>query len=968
MNSGDRIHGFVVKDIRDIKCLNIQVIQLEHTRTGANHLHISAEDSNNCFALTFKTIPTDSSGIAHVLEHMLLCGSKKYPSDSQFTRVMSSGFKTFINAITTATWTMYVFASQNEKGFYQLADMYLDAAFYPLLKESDFLRQCCRVERDTSGNSGVNFKYNGIVYNEMLGVFSNPSSLMYQKLFESLFPSLPYRHSFGGNPGEIPHLSQKTLLAFHARFYQPRNAYTYTYGNFPLERHLKFLNDRLLQAATRGESEAVIALGEEHRYESPKTFHFPYPAQTQKAAHSVAIAWLTCSIRNPREFLPMKILSNILLGHDGAPLRRALIESNVGKRQLAFSGLIGDTSEAIFATGLDSCDTGNIDNVEKIVLSTLNEVMGSGISRTQIESAIHQYELKTRSIPIDQYPYGLNLLSRFINVWLIKGNPAELLDFEENLVQLKKTCFSAGYFEALMSRWFLANPHRVKVIMSPDVQMTQRESAEIQNSLATFTKAKLPEVPLLNNANKILRSMAGIDALSTISLNDFTKVSVTPLKKIERSNIAGSGVHYYTCHANGVIHNFNFFKLGKTPELIPFIGLLLTKSGFQNLSHAAAADLINRYTGGVSARPLTLTNIREPENSNTFLIVSSKALNENVCKLVEILTDLLTTPNFPDIKRVITILNQNIRQKELDLSMNPQAYVAFLASRHFKGCLHDTNTLLGIGQLQKLKEIRNLLQSNPESLIRSLCALKNETFTKTYLTTAVVGENVALNQFKESYPQMVSAFQNAKGIVLPSDTIFSQALPVLKREIWLMPTTVSYTAKAIKVPNISDPVSGKLRVMTAFLSEYVLHPEIREKGGAYGGIARYSAEHGVLYFISIRDPNVKHTLSVFDSIHELAAKISLEQRDVDNLILKCLGELDFPRSPSGAVRQDMCNYLSGITPELSDAYRDAISKCTYTDIVECAKQYLQGDSSLAVITSEEICCKLSLNSFDTYTL
>ena len=275
MNPGDRIHGFVVKDIRNIKCLNIQVIQLEHIKTGAKHLHISAEDSNNCFALTFKTIPTDSSGIAHVLEHMLLCGSKKHPSDSQFSRVMSSGFKTFINAITTATWTMYVFASQNEKGFYHLADMYLDAAFNPLLKESDFLRQCCRVERATPENSDGKFKYNGIVYNEMLGVFSNPSSLMYQKLFESLFPTLPYRHSFGGNPQEIAQLNQKSLLAFHSRFYRPKNAYTYTYGDFPLEHHLIFLNERLLQVVTEGEPKALNTLAEEHRYDSPRIFNFP---------------------------------------------------------------------------------------------------------------------------------------------------------------------------------------------------------------------------------------------------------------------------------------------------------------------------------------------------------------------------------------------------------------------------------------------------------------------------------------------------------------------------------------------------------------------------------------------------------------------------------------------------------------------------------------------------------------------
>ncbi|HSM74676.1 MAG TPA: insulinase family protein, partial [Desulfobacterales bacterium] len=355
LKPGDRLSGYSVKRVEKLGEIRSLLIELEHERTGARHIHIQNDDRENTFSVAFKTVPADSTGVAHILEHTVLCGSRKYPVRDPFFSMLKRSLSTFMNAFTASDWTMYPFSTQNRKDFYNLMDVYLDATFYPKLEELNFKQEGIRLEPEPAADAGQPPKlvYKGVVYNEMKGAMSSPDQVMARSLLNALYPDTTYRHNSGGDPAVIPQLTHARLVAFHRRHYHPSNAFFYTYGNLPLAEHLAFIEGKVLTHFSRIDPRTEVQ--SQPRWPEPRTVTYPYPfdkGEDPAKKYQACLAWLTADIQDTFEVLALTLLEQILMGNSASPLRKALIDSGLGTALCDGAGFVSDHRDTMFTTGL----------------------------------------------------------------------------------------------------------------------------------------------------------------------------------------------------------------------------------------------------------------------------------------------------------------------------------------------------------------------------------------------------------------------------------------------------------------------------------------------------------------------------------------------------------------------------------------------------------------------------------------
>ncbi|MFH2128822.1 MAG: insulinase family protein, partial [bacterium] len=586
MKKGTRVEGFQVKSIDVLPKLKNTLIQLEHEKTGAKLIHLSNEDDNNCFAVAFRTTPVDSTGVAHILEHTALCGSKRFPVRDPFFSMIKRSMKTFMNAFTASDWTMYPFATQNETDYFNLLDVYLDAALFPLLSEESFKQEGHRLEFEEQDNPESPLTIQGIVYNEMKGAMSSQSHIMHRSMGDALFPTVTYRHNSGGDPEYIADLTHKQLLDFHRYYYHPSNAYFYTYGDIPLEKRLKVINSYLSEFE---KIDIDTTVPNETRYTAPHSFQYHYPlnqSENDGEKCQVALAWLTCNIQEPLEVLSLQVINLILLGHSGAPLRKKLLESKLGKSLADTTGFEDEIKEPFFSVGLQAVAEENIPKVEQLILSTFQEIVETGIDTEQVNSAIHQMELDTREISGGQYPYSLNLLFRFFGTWMHGGDPLSSIDFDTVLTQLKTRINDGKFLESQIKKYMIDNPHRVKVVLLPDTELEEQRLAEVRSRMADIKSAlsKTKKEKLLADSKSLRQTQETKEDLSCLPSLKVTDIP-TDIKYLapHEKSISKLDIKFYDRPTNGILY-FNWhFRMDGIDEAdrkgLPVLGYLLTNNG-----------------------------------------------------------------------------------------------------------------------------------------------------------------------------------------------------------------------------------------------------------------------------------------------------------------------------------------------------------------------------------------------------
>ncbi|RPJ79936.1 MAG: peptidase M16, partial [Deltaproteobacteria bacterium] len=432
-HEGDVIGGYVVTRTARLDEIQAFYYRLLHKATGAQHIHIANDDRENTFSVAFKTVPKDSTGVAHILEHTVLCGSRKFPVRDPFFSMIKRSLNTFMNAFTASDWTMYPFTTQNQKDYYNLMDVYLDAAFFPNIEVLSFMQEGHRMELDEQSR----LVYKGVVYNEMKGAMSSQDQVMVRSLLNALYPETTYRFNSGGDPAVIPELTHEQLKAFHTRYYHPSNSFFYTYGSLPLPDHLRFIEEKILSRFDSIDPQTDVP--SQSRWKQPVQVSYSYPlepAEDHSRKCQVALAWLTADIKDSFEVLTLLLLEQILLGNSASPLRKALIESGIGTALSDGTGFDADNRDTLFSCGLKGVTAESADRIEELIVKVLNDLATDGVPRQLVESAIHQIEFHRKEVTNSPHPYGIKLLLTMSSNWFHGGDPEKVLLFDADLKQI----------------------------------------------------------------------------------------------------------------------------------------------------------------------------------------------------------------------------------------------------------------------------------------------------------------------------------------------------------------------------------------------------------------------------------------------------------------------------------------------------------------------------------------------------
>ncbi len=967
---GDAIHGYTIKEIASLQVIDSVLYELEHDATGAKHVHISNNDAENTFSVAFKTVPHDSTGVAHILEHTALCGSRLFPVRDPFFSMLKRSLSTFMNAFTASDWTMYPFTTQNHKDFYNLADVYLDSAFYPNIDELSFKQEGYRLEIEpmTAEPDHSRLVYKGVVYNEMKGAMSSPDQVMARSMMNALYPDVTYCHNSGGEPAVIPSLKHAELVAFHRRHYHPSNAFFYTYGNLPLKEHLRFINTKILSHFDLIDPQTDVP--PQPRWLKPRTAFYPYPLgpnENPEKKYQVCIAWLTADIKDSFEVLVLTLLEQILLGNSSSPLRRALIESGIGSALSDGSGFDPDNRDTLFACGLKDVKKTDAPAIEKIIFDVFNHLIDNGIEAERIESAIHQIEFHRKEVTNTPYPYGIKLLLTFAGSWFHGGAPLANLNIDANLQKLREALAQGSFLENRIKQYFLENPHRMLFTLTPDQTLAAKETQRVEKEL-TALKRKLTQADLAKIASdadalkKLQETGEDLSCLPTLALDEIPPSIQTVLAHNAYSDTSAlcyaqptAGIVYFTAAAGA----------GAIPqESVPLTSLFcsaLPRMGTAKRDYAQMAQRISLYTGGLGLAPIVRTCFNPGEGCLPFTTFSGKCLERNQDKMFAIIEELLCEYAFTDLDRLKSILFEYRAGLEAMVVQNGHHLAMALACRHFSPTLALSEIWQGVHQLKKIKALTDLIanpelsQNRLEQTAANLTQIGQILFKQENLKMGLVGEEHVLYDAVPTIATMRNQIPTgAKNGFIPPN--LSEYENKSRREGWTTATAVAFVANAFKTVRLNHEDAPALSVISKLLRSLYLHREIREKGGAYGGFALYNSSEGIFSLASYRDPHIVNTLKVFTKATAFICSGRYTDEDIKEAILQVCSIIDKPDTPGTAARKAFYRNLISLSDETREEYKTGLLALTRKDVVRVAEKYFDQQVNapcVAVIAGEE---------------
>ncbi len=956
---GQKLSGFVVDRVDEIAGIQARMIRLHHEKTGARYMHLARADSNRLFGVAFRTPPDDSTGVAHILEHTALCGSERYPVRDPFFSMLKRSLNTFMNAMTASDWTLYPFASQNHKDFDNLLSIYLDAAFFPNLSERDFSQEGHRLEFAEMENPDSPLVYKGVVYNEMKGAMSDPSSLISRRLGRALYPTTTYHHNSGGEPSDIPDLSWQQLRDFHARYYHPSNAWCFSYGDQDLPALLEKVAIQALDRFDRIEPDSEVP--PEIRFTAPKQVCETYPldaGENLEGRSMVQLAWLTCDIDDSVERLGLSLLATLLLGNPSTPLYKALIDSGLGANLCPGSGFQDDNRTTCFAAGLQGTDPDKLSQIEALILETLENIATEGFSPERIEGAIHRLEFSNREVTGDSYPYGLLLLMRMLGPWLHGGEPLAALDFDAQLLELRKKLDEGPYLQDLMRRWLIDNPHRVTLLLEPDQELREREDQALAEKL-TKLAASLDDVQkqkIIDQAKALQQSQEDEEDLSclpTLELSDIEKCE--PAIVLREEQLAGVPLTLCDQPTNGigfVALNLPIDTLSvELLTLLPIFSGLLTQVGTGNYTYVELAQQLEAVSGGVSARTSLLEDPQDNLQYTASFEVKAKALERNAAPLCELLAEILTSVDFSDFGRIRQVLDQMRISLANSVPSSGHSYAARAAAAHLTPAARLRELWSGLEQVSLIQKLAAQTDDELQETADRLQQIAELLFTRSGLQVSLTASADQFVAFQKPLEKLLLRLPEQRR----ATCVTSQLSEVAQRQGWIFSVPVSFVTRVFAAPAYTHPDSAALTVLAKLLRAEYLHREIREKGGAYGGLAGYNAEAGLFSLLSYRDPHLERTLQVYNDAIDWVIGGGFSDQSVKEAILGVFSDLDKPLSPAGNGAREFANRRQGMTLEMRNQMRQQLVAVDSVQLVAVATRWLAGEnrSAISVLSGEE---------------
>ncbi|WP_415905953.1 insulinase family protein [Neptuniibacter sp. QD72_48] len=944
-----------------IESLGIDVTEYEHKKTGLSHFHIAADHTENVFLVGLRTVPEDSKGVAHILEHTALCGSERFPVRDPFFMMTRRSLNTFMNAMTSSDWTSYPFASQNRKDFFNLLDVYLDAVFFSRLDPLDFEQEGHRIEFSETGDVESDLEYKGVVYNEMKGAMSSPVSRLWQSVTKYLFPTTTYHHNSGGEPESIPDLSYDELIEFYKTHYHPSNAVIMTFGDIPAAELQGFFEEKALSRFEKlGTS---IEIHDEKRYHSPLRVEEGYDldqVDLSGKTHHV-LAWLLGHSNDLEAQLKAHLMSRVLLDNSASPLRYALESTDLGSAPSPLCGLEDSNREMSFMCGIEGSEPESAAEFEKLVLNTLHKVAEGGVPQAMLEAQLHQLELQQREINGDGYPYGLSLIMSSLGAAVNKGDPIAILNLDPVLEKLREAIKQPDFVQSMVKE-LLDNPHRVRLTLRPDNKLAASRDAAEKAQLAQI-KAGLSDADkqqLIDRAAELAERQEQVDdesILPKVTLTDVPDEMSVPENVAVESTLP---LTRYDRGTNGIVYQQVIMQLPQLTEdeqhILPLYSYLLTELGCGDRTYQENQQYQTEVTGGVHG----FASVRgAPDNEQDvkgYFTLTGKALVSKHEALLDLLKETLQFARFDELPRIREVVSQQRTRKEQGITGQGHAFAMMAAAAKMSPAAALSHATKGLDSICYYKQLDDQLEN--EDALKQLSQRLQELHSKIQLAPRqylVVAE--------DEYQASVQSYLESIWADVPSETSAGFLLPELRSKVkqaWVTSTQVSFCAKAFPTVAVDHPDSAPLTILGDFLRNGYLHRVIREKGGAYGSGAGQDSGDAAFRFFSYRDPRLSETLDDFDGAVKWLLETDHDAQKLEEAILGVVSSIDKPGSPAGEAKQAFHSALFGRTPEQRKAFRARILNVTLDDLKRVAKTYLlDKEGSVAVITSKEQADSLS---------
>lgn len=938
-----------------IESLNLTVEHFEHRDTGAVHYHLASENTENVFIVALRTVPHDSTGVAHVLEHTALCGSKRYPVRDPFFMMLRRSLNTFMNAFTSSDWTAYPFASQNRKDFRNLLDVYLDAVFFSRIDELDFRQEGHRVEFSEPDNADSELVFKGIVFNEMKGAMSSVPSTLWQALCHHLFPTNTYHYNSGGDPAHIPDLSYRELREFYTSHYHPSNAIFMTFGDIPAAEHQAVFEAQALQHFERLDERIAVKL--EQRLPAPlraqETYAFDEESSTEQQTHLV-IGWLLGDSTDLMAMLEAQLLSSVLLDNSASPLQKALETTDLGTAPSPLCGLEDSLRELVFCCGIEGSDAAKVDDLESLVMSVLESVAEDGVPQSQLEAVLHQLELHQREISGDGMPYGLSLILQALGPATHYADPIGVLDLDPVIADLRERIADPTYIQGLARRLLLDNNHRVTLVMSPDKGLSEQKREAERSRLATLkdSMSDTQKQQVITQAAALLERQAQQDdpeILPKVTLEDVPET--LPELSYDERIVHGRTVTCYEQGTNGLTYQQLSCALPDMSDdelhLLPQLTGMATELGLGDADYLSTQLRQAAGVGSISFYTSMRGSVHSEQQLCASLVLSSKALLRQAKEQSALMRDTLLSLRFDEEPRIRELIAQQRSRREQSITGQGHSLALSAACAGMSPLARLHHELSGLAGISALRKLDSSLDSAVElsRFAEGLGALHNK-LREANWEGLVVAEPGCTARVAEQACELWSPLSTTATAPLDLGQLRSTV-----RECWVVNSQVSFCAKAYPTVPSGHSDAPALTVLAGYLRNGFLHRAIREQGGAYGGGASHDASVAAFRFYSYRDPRIAGTLEDFDASLVWLQETQHGAAALEEAILGVVGNLDKPSSPAGEAKQHFHSRRFGRDHQQRMAFRHAILNVSLEDLRRVAAQYLQPElASIAVVT------------------
>ena len=951
------LKAYEIIEEKEVPDLNSKGMLLKHKKSGARIMLLSYDDENKVFYIGFRTPPKNDTGVAHILEHSVLCGSQKFPAKDPFIELAKGSLNTFLNAMTYPDKTVYPVASCNDKDFQNLMDVYMDAVFHPNIYEREeiFRQEGWHYELESEDED---LNYNGVVYNEMKGAFSSPEGVLDRVILNTLYPDTSYAYESGGDPESIPELSYEEFLDFHKKYYHPSNSYIYLYGNCDMEEKLRYLDEEYLSKYHCETVDSEIKL--QKPFDKPVEDYKKYSITNEETEQDNTYLSYNYSVATSLDrelYLAFQVLEYALISAPGAPLKKALLDEKIGKDIMG--SYDNGVYQPLFSIVAKNSNLSEKERFLKVIEDVLREQVNKGINKDSLKAAINYLEFRYREADFGNYPKGLMYGLQALDSWLYDETKPFIHIEENSTFAFLKEKVNTDYYEKLVETYLLNNKHAAFVVIEPEKgltakieQKTAAKLAEYKNSLSMEEQKKLVEdTKALKKYQEEPTPLEDILKIPMLTREDMRKEAL-PIENKE-SMIGNTKVVFQDIFTNGISYLNLMFDICRVPvELLPYVGVLKYVLGMvdtKNYSYGDFFNEVNMNTGGIGVSFNTYTDVNMRGKYSAFMEVKAKVLYEKQDYVFQMIEEMLLSSNFDDYKRLYEIVAQLKSRMQMSLTSGGHTTAAMRAISYFSdtGCISELTS--GITFYKFVENLEKNFETEKEEFSKKLKETMGYIFTRDNILVGITAQKEGLENLEK---QVINLKEK-----LPKTTQEVQKYVFEKSRLnegYKTSSKVNYVARCGNFCENGLEYTGALKILKTILGYEYLWNNVRVKGGAYGCMNGFSRT-GETYFASYRDPNLEKTNQIYEGLPEYISSFTADERDMTKYIIGTISEMDVPLNPSAKGARAMTAYLTGIAFDKLQKERDQVLSATQEDIrrlAEHVKAVLE-QNYFCVVGSEE---------------